>query len=769
MALSRSITHDTGTSDQPLGPGPGGDMLSGLQSMLGNQALLDMMGGHSEGGGEQATPHDPMFHSLARAIGGWDTGGAGVGAGSDASFGQAPGGYWDRLLSDDMFDIPDVFDDLPQTPNPLGAAGYFSPQSTLVSHLKGLDPAELVSRAGLPPELWQDAIKAIQTRGSEGWEALRQQLGKDAGDALLRATADDLVSGNLNKDGTTSLFASILPTNTGHQPSVEPMWEAAQKNLNGAVTRIDNPTLEELEAILGTNKIENMILNQHGLPGAMLGLANGSSKHEWLDSSLLADMAGKSEKLKTVILNMCYGGMGKGASTAGQIQAKGITTIASDFLLHGGQAEVITDTATRALGQGFDPVSALTQAEIEHNKNFGLGFGINDLWALSYKAYSGGQVYNQGKPNENKKIGGLLAEEFGNYGWLQADGSLAQRKSRLTRMGMDYRKGNNKAIEVLPGSRASTDTTKAPTPEASTTRLDGGETSATSGKGNSGVDATFGMDEGAPVSGVPDVQRPSALSKLSGVLENGLEGFGLFSGAKEAVEGLSTVGASLTGQADQRSGVVALGSILSGGADAAQSAASLAGNVKAWGPALSKLPWVKALANNKHLGMLSALPSVAGFGYDLATGADASRTFLSGGEAVEGVGTAALATYGGPMGAFAAMGVAGGEGVYNAAFNPSGTAPKSLGEMAGMAAYSVNEVGEDEFKRRTALEMAFDSRKDDPNANGLQQFAGQASQSIGQTWLMADHLWHSMLGDPNASMLSQTYIPKPEETATGTR
>ena len=237
----------------------------------------------------------------------------------------------------------------------------------------------------------------------------------------------------------------------------------------------------------------------------------------------------------------------------------------------------------------------------------------------------------------------------------------------------------------------------------------------------------------------------------------GAVGFGM--GAFEFGTGASAVNDALFGEGDARSGWQGAGSVVSGAAGMLESAQAFRG-VPGVGRVFDMLP---AGVASPHLGMLGAAPDLAGFGYDLATGAPEHQLYTSGGQAAASTLNAALTTYGGPIGASIGMGWSSGEMIYNKAFNQDGSSPSSIGEMAGMMAYVEREVGEDEAKRLVLTEMAGDSRAHDEDKSWLERVAGQVNQSVGQGILVTDHLVRDALGVGETSMMSQTYGGSEEE------
>lgn len=133
--------------------------------------------------------------------------------------------------------------------------------------------------------------------------------------------------------------------------------------------------------------------------------------------------------------------------------------------------------------------------------------------------------------------------------------------------------------------------------------------------------------------------------------------------------------------------------------------------------------------------------------------------YVQGGEAAEGVGTAALALLGGPIGEVVGAGVHLGEGIFNGLFNQDGASPSSLGELAGMTGFIYDTLGAKDATGTILDEMAHDGRTSDPDASWLEQEAGQLSQTIGQLGLLADHGLRELFGVEDTSMLTQQAAP----------
>lgn len=236
----------------------------------------------------------------------------------------------------------------------------------LVRNAFTADPMEVIARSGLPPDQWSGAYNALMNERFKSWDGARKLLGDDVTNALLNGSAHELVDRHVGENGLTSLYANVTPRQAGKVDDTA-ILAAAQHNFGSALTAVDNPSWEETGALFGTNKIENAIMNIHGLPGQVLG-STGSD--EWIDArpgQFLADMAGKSEQLRYFILNSCYGGMGKDQSTVSKIAEKGITTIGYDLPLHAQVAAEMTDSATSAIAHGQSPDAVGSSAAIAGN------------------------------------------------------------------------------------------------------------------------------------------------------------------------------------------------------------------------------------------------------------------------------------------------------------------------------------------------------------------------------------------------------------------
>lgn len=683
-------------------------------------------------------------------------------------------------------------------------------RNPLLQHLWGMDAGAAIANAGVSPQTHLAAYAALKSQRSNTWAALRAQLGDDAVDRLMGTSASDLVGRHLGEDGLTHLVASFIDPDGRREPDTDAMADVAQQHLGDLVTRLDQPTFNEFKAVMATNKIGTGTLSTHGLAGGVGVIDEATGKLVPVPTSEFAQPIVDSKNVSFMQNNICFSGAGGAQSLVGELHHAGIASTGGLTRIEEGEALRMTEMVSRNRANGLTGDALQRAARDDYGFDRSTWSAVNDMDMHDAMSLVCSAIHGQGTPlpergvlpnsdQQNALLRHSLVDlrpvpglDLDSPFWLDEGSGLIERAELLR----EHRPSNTMSAPAAAGPAAA----RAAAAQAYNHAALAPDLSALDGDAPAqlplfGDDLPTLLESGlipdfpdevpdfpvdpldldpmsAPFEISPEVAeqavqaagdvpfKPGSWSaKIWDAFETGSDAFSMVTGGLDVWGGGKAIYDAATGQGELRDAVVGGGDLLSGGWDLFSSGMSLAGKVDKLAPALAKVPGLTKLAGNTHIGLISALPSLLGYGYDMATGAPEHQKALSGGEAVEGVASAVIATYGGIPGTMATLGASLGELGYGTFFNPAENSPRTLGELGGMVDYGVDQVGGDEFWARTLGEMAHDARKDDPNANGITQFAGQAAQSIGQTSLMVDHMFHSLMGDPNGSALSRLYNP----------
>lgn len=664
----------------------------------------------------------------------------------------------------------------------LGQAPRYYANSPLVGNLMKMDPEAAIAASGLSPELWTEAWSALSSQKAQSWTEIEQRLGGEAASALMNASAQNLVSQHTNEYGLTNLYMEMLNPMVRGNPDTTNIQKAMTDNFGDSVTKVFNPTLDEAKAIFDTNQIQNATVAAHGYPKHIDARVGDSWDFAYQDSEEFATAAGQSEELRAMLLINCYGALGGPKSTGGTIAANGATTMASHPILFGNEADQLASSSMAALAAGADPKSAFIKA----GQDWTTAAATRDPWVARRKISAAETV--QDYANRGKSFHGSDPE------LVKETIEAAKQNGPVPELSVYEGSRNNKPlpeikeptpVEVrpleggeqltLPGfDSPSTAPPRQTTPPLATSSPEIAPTTPELPLNTPEI-APSVSDPASSGSFGPAVEEAEDLAESAAkgagkfnLLEGGLHTLGLLGGGLQTLGGAKAIGDAWGGAVDQREGVVGGANVLSGLTGVLQSGVSIAEKIPQLAPALEAAPWLRAVPGMKALGMLSALPAVAGWGYDVATGKDGSVTALSGGNAVEALGSAAASTFGGGIGMAASLGASAGEGVFNTFVEHADNAPKSLGELSGMVDYSIDQVGEDVFFRDTVAEMAFDSRLEDPDASKQSKDWAYASASMARLYLMADQGVHDLFGTGDQSMLHQILDPKAAKPAATT-